>query len=113
MKTLLTAVALGVCCAYAQTATPGGFVLLNANPDADPYDFHMSKTDDGMSVSLILNRIDRTVTDINNTSHTPLTAIGSGTNQRTMYLNNAPNGICVISMMVDGEVVDTYKLLKQ
>ena len=78
MKVLLTAVALGVCCAYAQTATPGGFVLLNANPDAAPYDFHMSKTDDGMSVSLILNRIDRTVTDINNTNHTPLTAIGPG-----------------------------------
>ena len=113
MKALLTAVTLGVCCAYAQTATPGGFVLPDANPDADPYDFRMSKTDDGMSVSLILNRIDRTVTDINNTSHTPLTAIGSGTNQRTLYLNNALNGICVISMMVDGEVVDTYKLLKQ
>ena len=63
MKALLTAVALGVCCAYAQTATPGGFVLPNANPDADPYDFRMSKTDDGMSVSLTLNRIDRTVTD--------------------------------------------------
>ena len=63
LKALLTAVALGVCCAYAQTATPGGFVLPNADPDADPYDFRMSKTDDGMSVLLILNRIDRTVTD--------------------------------------------------
>ena len=63
MKALLTAVALGVCCAYAQTATPGGFVLPNANPDADPYDFQMSKTDDGISASLILNRIDRIVTD--------------------------------------------------
>gem|GEM_PF-561568 len=30
VKALLTAVALGVCCAYAQTATPGSFVL----PDA-------------------------------------------------------------------------------
>ena len=66
-----------------------------------------------MSVSLILNRIDRTVIDINNTSHTPLTAICPGTNQRTLNLNNVPNGICVISMMVDGDVVDTYKLLKQ
>jgi len=113
LKALLTAVALGVCCAYAQIAPPAGFVLPDADPDAAPYDFHMSKTDDGMSVSLILNRIDRTVTDINNTSHTPLTAIGPGTNQRTLYLNNAPNGICVISMMVDGDVVDTYKLLKQ
>ena len=73
----------------------------------------MSKTDDGISVSLTFNRIDRIVTDINNTNHTPLTAIGPGTNQRTLYLNNAPNGICVISMMVDGDVVDTYKLLKQ
>ena len=116
MKALLTAVALGVCCAYAQTATPAGFILPDADPDAAPYDFHMSKTDDGMSVSLTFNRIDRIdriVTDINNTSHTPLTAIGLGTNQRTLYLNNAPNGICVISMMVDGDVVDTYKLLKQ
>ncbi len=113
MKALLTAVALGACCAYAQTSTPAGFILPDADPDAAPYDFHMSKKDDGMSVSLILNRINRTVTDINNTSHTPLTAIGSGTNQRTLYLNNAPTGICVISMMVDGEVVDTYKLLKQ
>ena len=113
MKTLLTAVALGVCCAYAQTATPGGFVLLNANPDAAPYDFHMSKTDDGMSVSLTINRIDRIVTDINNTNHTPLTAIGPGTNQRTLYLDNVPNGLCVISMLISGEVVSTYKLLKQ
>ncbi len=63
LKALLTAVALGVCCVYAQTASPGGFVLPNADPDADPYDFRMSKTDDGMSVSLTLNRIDRTVTD--------------------------------------------------
>ena len=63
MKALLTAVAFGACCAYAQTATPAGFILPDADPDAAPYDFHMSKTDDGMSVSLILNRIDRTVTD--------------------------------------------------
>ncbi len=63
MKALLTAVAFGVCCAYAQIAPPAGFVLPDADPDAAPYDFHMSKTDDGMSVSLILNRIDRTVTD--------------------------------------------------
>ena len=113
MKALLTAAALGVCCAYAQTATPGGFVLPNADPDADPYDFRMSKTDDGMFVSLTLNRIDHTVTDINNTSHTPLIAIGSGTNQRTLNLNNVPNGLCVISMLISGEVVSTYKLLKQ
>ncbi len=65
-----------MCCAYAQTATPGGFILPSVDSDADPYDFRMSKTDDGMSVSLTLNRIDRTITDINNTSHTPLTAIG-------------------------------------
>ncbi len=63
MKALLTAAALGVCCAYAQTAPPGGFVLPDADPDAAPYGFQMSKTDDGMSVSLTLNRIDRTVTD--------------------------------------------------
>ena len=63
LKALLTAVAFGACCAYAQTAPPAGFVLPDADPDAAPYDFHMSKTDDGMSVSLILNRIDRTVTD--------------------------------------------------
>ena len=63
LKALLTAVALGMCCAYAQTATPGGFVLPNVDPDADPYDFRMSKSDDGMSASLTLNRIDRTVTD--------------------------------------------------
>ncbi len=63
LKALLTAVALGLCCAYAQTAAPGGFVLPNADPDADPYDFRLSKSDDGMSVSLTLNRIDRTVTD--------------------------------------------------
>ncbi len=63
MKALLTAVALGVCCAYAQTATLGGFVLPSADPDADPYDLRMSKSNDGMSVSLTLNRIDRTVTD--------------------------------------------------
>ncbi len=36
MKALLTAVALGVCCAYAQTATPGGFVLPNASPTLSP-----------------------------------------------------------------------------
>ena len=113
LKALLTAAALGVCCAYAQTATPGGFILPDADPDADPYDFRMSKSDDGMSVSLTLNRIDRTVTDINNTNHTPLTAIGSGTNQRTLYLDNVPNGLCVISMLISGEVVSTYKLLKQ
>ncbi len=59
MKALLTAAALDVCCAYAQTATPGGFVL----PDAAPYDFRLSKSDDGMSVSLTLNRINRTVPD--------------------------------------------------
>ncbi len=63
MKALLTAVALGVCCAYAQTASPAGFILPDADPDAAPYDFHMSKTDDGISVSLIINRINRTVTD--------------------------------------------------
>ena len=63
IKALLTAVALGVCCAYAQTSTPAGFILPDADPDAAPYDFHMSKTDDGMSVSLTLNRIDRTITD--------------------------------------------------
>ena len=63
LKALLTAVALGLCCAYAQTAAPGGFVLPNADPDADPYDFRLSKSNDGMSVSLTLNRIDRTVTD--------------------------------------------------
>ena len=63
MKALLTAVALGVFCAYAQTSTPAGFILPDADPDAAPYDFRMSKTDDGMSVSLILNRINRTVTD--------------------------------------------------
>ena len=101
MKALLTAVALGVCCAYAQTSTPAGFILPDADPDAAPYDFHMSKTDDGMSVSLTINRIDRIVTDINNT------------NQRTLYLNNAPNGLCVISMLISGEVVSTYKLIKQ
>ncbi len=61
LKALLTAAALGVCCAYAQTAPPGGFVLPDADPDAAPYGFQMSKTDDGMSVSLTLNRIDRTV----------------------------------------------------
>lgn len=54
-----------------------------------------------------------TVTDINNTNHTPLTAIGPGTNQRTLYLDNVPNGLCVISMLISGEVVSTYKLLKQ
>ena len=113
LKALLTAVAFGACCAYAQTATPAGFVLPDADPDAAPYDFHMSKTDDGMSVSLILNRIDRTVTDINNTNHTPLIAIGPGTNQRTLYLDNVPNGLCVISMLISGEVVSTYKLIKQ
>ena len=113
LKALLTAVALGVCCAYAQTSTPAGFVLPDADPDAAPYDFHISKTDDGMSVSLTIDRIDRIVTDINNTNHTPLIAIGPGTNQRTLYLNNAPNGICVISMLISGEVVSTYKLLKQ
>ncbi len=63
LKALLTAVAFGACCAYAQIAPPAGFVLPDADPDAAPYDFHMSKTDDGMSVSLILNRIDRIVTD--------------------------------------------------
>ena len=117
LKALLTAVALGMCCAYAQTATPGGFVLPNVDPDADPYDFRMSKSDDGMSVSLTLNRIDRTVTDsvadINNTNHMPLISIGSGTNQRTLDLDNVPNGLCVISMLISGEVVSTYKLLKQ
>ncbi len=91
----------------------GGYVLPNASPDADPYDFRMSKTDDGMSVSLALNRIDRTVTDINNTNHTPLTAIGPGTNQCTLYLNNVPNGLCVISLLIDGKIESTYKLLKQ
>ena len=117
MKALLTAVALGVCCAYAQTATLGGFVLPSADPDADPYDLRMSKSNDGMSVSLTLNRIDRTVTDsvadINNTNHMPLISIGSGTNQRTLDLDNVPNGLCVISMFISGEVVSTYKLLKQ
>ena len=113
LKALLTAVAFGACCAYAQIAPPAGFVLPDADPDAAPYDFHMSKTDDGMSVSLTLNRIDRTVTDINNTSHTPLIAIGPGTNQRTLYLNNVPNGLCVISLLIDGKVESTYKLLKQ
>ena len=117
MKALLTAVALGVCCAYAQTATLGGFVLPSADPDADPYDLRMSKSNDGMSVSLTLNRIDRTVTDsvadINNTNHMPLISIGSGTNQRTLDLDNVPNGLCVISMLISGEVVSTYKLLKQ
>ena len=63
MKALLTAVALGVCCAYAQIAPPAGFILPDADPDAAPYDFHMSKTDDGISAPLTLNRIDRTVTD--------------------------------------------------
>lgn len=52
LKALLTAVAFGACCAYAQIAPPAGFVLPDADPDAAPYDFHMSKTDDGMSVSL-------------------------------------------------------------
>ena len=113
MKALLTAVAFGACCAYAQTASPAGFILPDADPDAAPYDFHMSKTDDGMSVSLILNRIDRTVTDINNTNHTPLIAIGPGTNQCTLNLNNVPNGLCVISLLIDGKVESTYKLLKQ
>ena len=113
LKALLTAMALGVCCAYAQIAPPAGFVLPDADPDAAPYDFHMSRTDDGISVSLILNRIDRIVTDINNTNHTPLTAIGPGTNQRTLYLDNVPNGLCVISMLISGEVVSTYKLIKQ
>lgn len=113
MKALLTAVAFGACCAYAQTSTPAGFVLPDADPDAAPYDFHMSKTDGGMSVSLTLNRIDRIVTDINNTNHTPLIAIGPGTNQRTLYLNNVPNGLCVISLLIDSKVESTYKLLKQ
>ena len=113
LKALLTAVAFGACCAYAQIAPPAGFILPDADPDAAPYDFHMSKTDDGMSVSLTLNRIDRTVTDINNTNHTPLIAIGPGTNQRTLYLNNVPNGLCVISLLIDGKVESTYKLLKQ
>ncbi len=63
MKALLTAVAFSAFCAYAQNATPGGSVLPDADPDAAPYDFRMSKSDDGMSVSLTLNRIDRTVTD--------------------------------------------------
>ncbi len=106
LKALLTAVALGVCCVYAQAATSGGFVLPNADPDADPYDFRMSKTDDGMSVSLTLNRIDRTVTD-------STIEITEQENKQIIHLTNAPTGICVISMMVDGEVVDTYKLLKQ
>ena len=106
LKALLTAAALGVCCVYAQTATPGGYVLPNADPDADPYDFRMSKTDDGMSVSLTLNRIDRTVTD-------STIEITEQENKQIIHLTNAPTGICVISMMVDGEVVDTYKLLKQ
>lgn len=63
MKALLTAVAFSAFCAYAQNATPGGSVLPDADPDAAPYDFRMSKSDNGMSVSLTLNRIDRTVTD--------------------------------------------------
>ncbi len=105
-KTLLTAAALGVCCAYAQTATPGGLVLPNVPPDASPYDFRMSKTDDGMSVSLTLNRIDRTVTD-------STIEITEQENKQIIHLTNAPIGICVISMMVDSEVVDRNKLLKQ
>ena len=72
LKALLTAVACGACCAYAQIAPPAGFVLPDADPDAAPYDFHMSKTDDGMSVLLALNRIDRTVTDCPSRHHFPL-----------------------------------------
>ncbi len=106
LKALLTAVALGLCCAYAQTAAPGGFVLPNADPDADPYDFRLSKSNDGMSVSLTLNRIDRTVTD-------STIEITEQENKQIIHLTNAPTGICVISMMVDGEVVDRNKLLKQ
>ena len=68
-------------------------------------------------VSYTLNIVGKipsfSVTDINNNSYTPLTAIGPGTNQRTIYLDSVPNGLCVISLLIDGKVESTYKLLKQ
>ncbi len=100
LKVLLTAAAFGVCCAYAQTASPGGFVLPDADPDAAPYGFLLSKTDDGMSVSLTLNRIDRTITD-------------SVAGTCTLGLGNVPKGLCITSMIVDGRIVSSYKLIKQ
>ena len=53
------------------------------------------------------------VTDFNNNTIQATIEITGQENTQIIHLTNAPNGICVISMMVDGEVVDTYKLLKQ
>lgn len=53
------------------------------------------------------------VSDLNNNVYDATIAIGPNTNQRTLDLNNVPNGLCVISMMINNKVVSTYKLLKQ
>ena len=53
------------------------------------------------------------VTDLNNNAIQTTIEITEQENKQIIHLASAPIGICVISMMVDGEVVDTYKLLKQ
>ena len=53
------------------------------------------------------------VTDLNNNAIQATIEITEQENKQIIHLTNAPTGICVILMMVDGEVVDRYKLLKQ
>lgn len=58
------------------------------------------------------NAITIGIRDLYNNSYTVPTAFGPQDNQQTLYLSGLSNGVYVIALMVNNEIVDTYKLIK-
>ncbi len=52
------------------------------------------------------------VYDFNNNKYIVNSELISGEKKVKLYLNEVPNGLCVIAMMINGEKVDTYKFTK-
>ncbi len=52
------------------------------------------------------------VYDFNNNEYIVNSELISGEKKVKLYLNDVPNGLCVIAMMINGEKVDTYKFTK-
>ena len=58
------------------------------------------------------NAITIGIRDLYNNSYTVPTAFGPQDNQQTLYLSGLSNGVYVIALTVNNEIVDTYKLIK-
>lgn len=58
------------------------------------------------------NAITIGIKDLYNNSYIVPTAFGPQDNQQTLYLSGLSNGVYVIALMVNNEIVDTYKLIK-